>query len=171
MVALLRMVELDSGCILIDEKDIKSIGLSLLRRKIATIPQDPTLFSGTIRTNLDPFHEFTDDRLSEVLIRVGLFGNSRSTVAEENQAIYPLDSEVLEGGSNFSVGQRQLIVIARALLRKANIVILDEATASEIFHYCYSLSILRRRPFTSSVLIGIFFIFFASTVILLRCRL
>jgi ATP-binding cassette subfamily C (CFTR/MRP) protein 1 len=130
MVALLRIVELESGSILIDETDISTVGLSLLRRKIATIPQDPTLFSGTIRSNLDPFNEYADDRLLEVLMRVGLFGTGGPNTDSKQQMSDPLESAVLEGGSNFSVGQRQLIVIARALLREASIVILDEATAS-----------------------------------------
>lgn len=141
MVSLLRIVELCGGSITIDGIDIVKVGLNLLRSKIAVIPQDPILFSGTIRTNLDPFQEYKDERLNEVLQRVGLKStlkqsNSSSSLAslegstKRKTAKIFLSDEVLEGGSNYSVGQRQLIVIARSLLRGAKIVIMDEATAS-----------------------------------------
>jgi ABC-type multidrug transport system fused ATPase/permease subunit len=145
MVALLRIVELDYGMIKIDGVDIKSVGLKKLRSKIAVIPQDPVLFSGTVRSNLDPFGEFDDERLFEVLNHVGLYnpmgkvssknslssyGNTEKKSGGRTQPIKALHDEVSAGGGNYSVGQRQLLVIARALLTGASIVIMDEATAS-----------------------------------------
>ena len=146
MVALLRIVELDSGSIKIDGVDISTLGLTKLRSKIAVIPQDPILFSGTVRSNLDPFDEYEDIRLFEVLAHVGLYVqmekiSSKSSLSStgsaptekksgRTQPIRSLLAEVLEGGTNFSVGQRQLLVIARAMLTGASIVIMDEATAS-----------------------------------------
>ena len=147
MVTLLRICELDSGSIKIDGVDIRSVGLKKLRSKIAVIPQDPVLFSGTVRTNLDPFDEFSDDRLFEVLQHVGLYspmtknlssislasshmsGNSsNAAVAGRTQPIKSLSESVAEGGTNYSVGQRQLMVIARAMLTGASVVIMDEVS-------------------------------------------
>lgn len=135
IVGLLRIVELDSGSIFIDGVNIRSLGLNKLRSSIAVIPQDPTLFSGSIRNNLDPFYTYDDQTLCKALQRVGLMSDSTATSTLHGEAsgigpVTSLSDEVLEGGSNFSVGQRQLLVIARALICEAKIVIMDEATAS-----------------------------------------
>lgn len=124
MAALMRLVELDGGSILVGGVDISRLGLDRLRSSIAVIPQDPVLFSGSVRTNLDPFMEHSDNKLIEALKRVGLW------VTEQFSCIRSLDENVLQNGENFSVGQRQLLVIARALLHGAGVVICDEATAA-----------------------------------------
>jgi ATP-binding cassette subfamily C (CFTR/MRP) protein 1 len=122
----MRLVELDGGKVLLDGVDTRPLGLRKLRSSIAVIPQDPVLFSGTIKTNLDPFDEHPQDRLMEVLGRVGLWSEDDSTVA----AVRSLDDVVQQDGQNFSAGQRQLLVIGRALLDGAALVIIDEATSS-----------------------------------------
>lgn len=131
LLALFRIVELSAGSIHIDGMDISKIGLRDLRSKISIIPQDPLLFSGTIRSNLDPFSMYDDAKLWDSLRRSYLIeDNNAATYPDGSRTRFTLDSVVESEGANLSQGERSLLSIARALVKNSKVVILDEATAS-----------------------------------------
>lgn len=119
MTALFRLAELEEGLIEIDGVDVSFIGLKDLRSKLSIIPQDPVLFKGSIRSNLDPFSESTDTAILEALRKVGL-----------TDAKFNLNHIVEDNGGNYSLGEKQLISFARALVKESRILVLDEATSS-----------------------------------------
>lgn len=121
--AISRLIEIEEGKISVDDQDISQVDLNHLRSKITVIPQDPILFTGTLRRNLDPLEQFTDERIIEVLKRAKL----EDILTRDSKGLL---QEIKENGKNFSSGERQIICICRAILRANKIVLLDEATSN-----------------------------------------
>ncbi|CAH8466901.1 unnamed protein product [Schistosoma intercalatum] len=121
--ALFRLVEGEQGCILIDGVDIKRLQLDYLRKRIAVISQDPIMFTGTVRMNMDPLGEKTDEAIWKALESIQL----DKTVKNLGNG---LDSLINEGGSNLSIGQRQLFALSRAIISGSRILVVDEATSN-----------------------------------------
>ena len=120
---LFRILEATEGRIMIDDVDISTIGLDKLRKNLTIIPQDPALIEGSLRYNIDPLDKYSDTDIVKVMEKIGF----DYIVKRSNEGLY---QEIAEGGSNLSVGEKQLICITRAILRKSKIIIMDEATAS-----------------------------------------
>ncbi|KIY63292.1 multidrug resistance-associated ABC transporter [Cylindrobasidium torrendii FP15055 ss-10] len=128
-----RFVEPTEGSIAIDGLDISSIGLTDLRSRLTIIPQDPTILSGTLRSTLDVFDEYQDAEIFEALRRVHLIpsGDADQSVEDFASNVFRnLDSPISENGDNFSAGEKQLLCMARAILKRSRVVIMDEATSS-----------------------------------------
>ncbi|KAJ3269839.1 hypothetical protein HDV01_000887 [Terramyces sp. JEL0728] len=121
--SLFRMADIYAGHIIIDGHDISKLGLHTLRSRLQIIPQDPTLFSGTLRHNLDMLNRYTDQEIWDALALVGM----KDYIATQNET---LQMEIANGGGNMSVGQRQLLCLARSILAKPKILVVDEATAA-----------------------------------------
>jgi len=123
MLALLRIVAMEGGQALLDGVDVRGVPLQRLRGEaIALIPQDPYLFVGSVRRNLDPFENYGDEELWGAL--------AATCMGDAVKGMGGLDSLIVEGGENLSAGQRQLLCIARVMLRKSRVVLMDEATAN-----------------------------------------
>jgi len=146
--ALLSLAPLAGGKIIIDDEDISLMGVGDLRSRLSIIPQDPVIFEGSVRRNIDPFGNYGDDEIWNILRRIHL-ANAIEDLPKK------LDSDLGEDGSNFSLGQRQLICVGRALLKRSKILLLDEASSSIDLETDYLLQQTLRSEFADCTTITI----------------
>lgn len=161
--ALFRLLEPITGCIKIDGQDISKIDLVTLRRSITIIPQDPILFAGTIKSNVDPYDEYDEKKIFKALSQVNLISshefeevlNSEERFNSTHNKFLNLHTEIAEGGLNLSQGERQLLFIARSLLREPKIILLDEATSSIDYDSDHLIQGIIRSEFNKSTILTI----------------
>ncbi|GAA5802280.1 hypothetical protein HPULCUR_007743 [Helicostylum pulchrum] len=157
--SLLRFMDPEEGSITIDDKDIYYYDLDVVRSRLTIIPQDPVLFSGTIRSNLDPFDEYDDAALWGALKQSHLIDSRHEGASVGSNGVsvenISLDSAVTVNGNNWSQGQRQLIALARALVKKTSLIVLDDTTSSVDFDTDRQIQETIREEFKDSTLLCI----------------
>jgi len=153
--ALFRMVNVCGGSIIIDDVNTADIGLDVLRGRLALVPQDSTLFLGTLRENLDPEGTRTDAELISAMKRSWLLPNDGSPTDPATEAKFSLDASVTDEGSNYSAGEKQLLALCRALVKNSKIIVLDEATSNVDVETDAKLQRTIQTEFASSTLMCI----------------
>jgi len=146
--ALFRLVEPAEGKIIVDGIDICTLGLHDLRSRFGIIPQEPVLFEGTIRSNIDPIGQYSDAEIWQALERCQL----KDVVVSKPEK---LDAPVADSGENWSVGQRQLLGLGRVILKQTQILFMDEATASVDSQTDATIQKITRQEFSSCTIISI----------------